>query len=331
MKAIGRIKTSVIKDTFNKYGIVAILIGMIFLITIVKPQFMSSDNLFAVLSQACVYGLMALAESFIIISAGIDLSAAAIVAFAGVVGAAVGQSANTADKVLPWLPEVNIAISIAVMLVVGLVCGLINGLLIAKAKTPPFIATLGMTTVVRGFALLFTGGEPVSNLIDGYRVIGGKLFGIIPIQVLIFVFAAMVCWVILKRTRFGMETYAIGINPKASSVSGVRLTSGLVKIYALAGILYGVAAVVLASRTQSVHPGAATGYELTAIAACIIGGISPIGGKGAIWGTIVGALIISVLRNALTLLSIDSYWQQIAEGAIIILAVYLDMRKGSRS
>lgn len=331
MKEAGLIRKDPMKKILDKYGIIAVLIGMVIIISIAKPQFMSSSNLFNVLSQACVYGIIALAQTYIIVSGGIDLSAAAIVAFAGVIGAAVGQNGDVAHKVLPWLPEMNFIVPVLVAIIIGIVCGLFNGLLIAKAGIPAFIATLGMTTLVRGLSLLFTKGQPVSNLIDAYQVVGSKLFNVVPVPVLIFAAAIIFSWILLKRTRFGMEVYAIGNSPRACRVAGVRLSMGLIKIYALSGLLYGIASVVLASRTQSVHPGAAAGYELTAIAACIIGGTSPMGGIGTIWGTIIGALIISVLRNALTILGVDPYMQQIAEGAIIVIAVYIDIRRGTRN
>ena len=317
------------KEFISNNAIYATLIGMCILITIVRPQFISPSNIFGVLSATCVYGCMALGLTFIIISGGIDLSAGSIVAFAGVVSAIFGQTAGAVGKVLPGVPEMPFIVAIIMALLAGLLCGVVNGALIAVFKTPPFIVTLGMTTVVRGFTLLMTGGEPVSNLIPGYTVLGGMIGGVIPVAVIVFIILILLSTVLLKRSRFGFDTYAIGSNVRSAEVSGVNVPIRLISIYIYAGLMYAIAGLFVAGRAASIHPGAAQGYELTAIAACIIGGASPSGGIGTIWNTVVGAIIISVLRNGLTLVGIDSYWQQIAEGLVIIVAVVLDIRRTS--
>lgn len=326
---MNKTKHVALEHVFAKYAIYIILVGMCLLISVLRPQFLSPSNIFGVLSATCVYGCMALGLTFIIISGGIDLSAGSIVAFAGVVGAIFGQVSGAPGKILPGVPALPFIVSILAALLAGALCGLINGGLIAKFSTPPFIVTLGMTTVVRGFTLLMTGGEPVSNLNPSYQIIGGKFFGIIPTSVLIFAVLIVLSNTLLSRTVFGFDTYAIGSNRRAAEVSGVKVPSRLTKIYIFAGLMYAVAGLITTGRAASIHPGAAVGYELTAIAAVIIGGSSPSGGIGSIWHTVVGALVISVLRNGLTLLGIDSYWQQIAEGLVIIFAVVMDIRRSS--
>lgn len=327
---MNKVKHLSLKNTLDKYAIYVVLFVMCVLITILRPQFISPNNIFGVLSATCVYGCMALGLTFIIISGGIDLSAGSIVAFSGVLGAIFGQVAGSPGKVLAGLPTLPFIVPVVVALLAGALCGLVNGGLIAKFSAPPFIVTLGMTTVVRGFTLLMTGGEPVSNLVPGYNLIGGKFLEIIPTSVIIFVVLIILSTTLLNKTVFGFDTYAIGSNRRAAEVSGVKVPSRLVKIYVYAGLMYAVAGLITTGRAASVHPGAAVGYELTAIAAAIIGGTSPSGGIGTIWNTVVGALVISVLRNGLTLLGIDSYWQQIAEGLVIIIAVVMDVRR-SRS
>jgi inositol transport system permease protein len=174
---------------------------------------------------------------------------------------------------------------------------------------------------------VITAGQPVTNLIDAYKFIGGDIFEVVPVPVLIFLVVIILSTILLNNTRFGSNTYAIGGNVMAANVTGIHIARTTIGIYSFAGALYGVAGMVYAGRVLSVNPGAATGYELTAIASSIIGGTSPMGGKGTIWGAVVGALILSVIRNGLTLLAVDAYWQQIAEGLIIVVAVIFAMRK----
>jgi inositol transport system permease protein len=309
----------------ERYITVFILLGMCLLIAVIKPQFVSPVNLFAVLQQACVYGIIAPGATFIIISGGIDLSAGAILAFAGVIGAAVGQTPVAAEKILPWLPQMPFLIPVIVTLLVGILCGTTNGLLIAKVGTPPFIATLGMTTIMRGLALLVSSGRPVSTLIPAYHIITYRIFNVIPTMVIIFLGVIVLCYFLLNSTRVGADIYAIGSNRQAATVSGVRVPRITVSIYAMAGLLYSIAAIVMTGKSLSIHPGAAVGYELTAIASAIIGGTSPLGGIGTIGGTLVGVLIISVLRNGLSLFGVESYWQQVAEGLVILVACLADI------
>lgn len=316
------------KELLSKYAAFAILIAMCLVITVLRPQqFLSVGNVVSVLSASSVYGCMALGATMIIITGGIDLSAGAILAFAGVIGAAFGQVSIAPSKVFPGIADMPFIVPVLAALFAGLLCGLVNGGLIARFNTPPFIITLGMTTVVRGATMLLTGGEPVSNLVGGYAAMGGLIGGVIPITVILFLGLVVLAHILLSRTRFGFDVYAIGSNRRAAEVSGVKVPHRLLTVYGFAGLMYAVAGLISSARAASIHPGAAAGYELTAVAACIIGGASPLGGVGSIINTLAGALIISVLRNGLTLLGIDSYWQQIAEGLVIIVAVALDVRR----
>lgn len=318
-----------VMDIFKKYGIIFVLIFMVAGISILRPNFMTPTNLFNVLTQSCIFGIMALGMTLVIVSRGIDISVGSILAFAGVVAVSVGQAATAGSKFYPNLGEVPIIIPILIALAIGGLLGAVNGGLIAYTGIPAFIATLGMMTIARGFALLYTSGKPISTLTPSFTALGGKL-GFVPIPVLIYLFVIIITWILLNNTSFGKSVYAIGANIKAAEVSGVHVKRNLTLIYAYCGMLAGVAAIVFASRAGSVHPGAASGYELTAIAATTIGGTSHAGGIGTIWGAVVGALILSVLRNSLTLLSVNPYWQQIIEGAIIIVAVIVDMRKNAK-
>ncbi len=318
------------KEILQKYGIVFVLILMIIGISIVEPAFLSSTNIFNVMTQSAIFGIMALGLTFVIISKGIDLSVGSILAFAGVVAASLGQTAEATGKYFPNLPVMPVIVPILAALLVGTACGAVSGALIAKTKIPAFISTLGMMTVARGFALIYSDGKPVSTLIPSLTRLGGKIWGFLPIPVLIYFAMIAISMVLLNKTRFGKSVYAVGGNIKAAEVSGVNVGRTLILIYSFSGLLAGLAAIVFAGRVGSVHPGAAFGYELTAIAATTIGGTSHSGGIGTIWGAFVGAMVLAVLRNGLTLLGVDAYWQQVTEGVIIVVAVIIDMRKNSK-
>ncbi len=319
-----------VKHILQKYGIVFVLILMIIGLSIAEPAFLSSSNIFNVLTQSSIFGIMALGLTFVIISKGIDLSVGSVLAFAGVVAASLGQAATATGKYYPGLAEMPLIVPFIAALAIGALCGGVSGFLIAKTRIPAFIATLGMMTVARGMALIYTSGKPVSTLIPSLTFLGGKVFNVIPIPVIIYFIMIVVSSVLLNKTRFGKNVYAIGGNITAAEVSGVNVSKNLIGIYAYSGLLAGLAAVVFAGRVGSVHPGAATGYELTAIAATTIGGTSHSGGIGTIWGAFVGALVLAVMRNGLTLLGVDAYWQQVTEGVIIVVAVIIDMRKNAK-
>ena len=318
------------KMILQKYGIVFVLLIMIIGISIMEPAFLSRSNIFNVLTQSSIFGIMALGLTFVIISKGIDLSVGSVLAFSGVIAASLAQTADATGKYFPNLVEMPVIVPILAALAVGALCGAVSGALIAKTHIPAFISTLGMMTVARGLALIYSDGKPVSTLIPSMTALGGKLFGFLPIPVVIYFVMIGVSYVLLDMTRFGKSVYAIGGNIKAAEVSGVNVSRNLIAIYAYSGLLAGLAAVVFAGRVGSVHPGAATGYELTAIAATTIGGTSHSGGIGTIWGAFVGALVLSVMRNGLTLLGVDAYWQQVTEGVIIVVAVIIDMRKNAK-
>jgi inositol transport system permease protein len=318
-----------IRRVTQKYGIVFILIAMCLVFAVLSPAFLSFSNVLNILNQTAIWGIMALGMTFVIIAKGIDLSVGSVLAFAGLVAASLAQL-PAQMKLYQNLPELPLAVPILAGLLVGTLCGAINGSLIAFTKIPAFIATLGMQTVTRGFALIYSNARPVSNLTPAMNSLGGRAFGVIPIPIIIYLFIFIVSYILLNKTRLGKNTFAIGGNITAAEVSGVNVPKNLVMIYAYCGLLAGIAALVFAGRVGSVHPGAAEGYELTAIAATTIGGTSHSGGIGTIGGALAGALILSVMRNGMTLLGFSPYSQKILEGVIIVGAVILDMRKNAR-
>lgn len=322
-------KKKIAIEILKKYGIVFVLIIMVIGISIMSPRFLTPNNIFNVLTQSAIFGIMALGMTLIITSKGIDLSVGSVLALTGVVAASLGQSATATSKYFPNMGEMPLIVPIVAALMLGALIGAINGGLISYTGIPPFIATLGMMTIARGFALIYTGGSPISSLTPAFMRLGGRV-GMVPVPVIIYLIAVIITWILLNNTRFGKNIYAIGGNVKAAEVSGVNVKKNIIMIYAYGSMLAAVAAIVFAGRVGSVHPGAATGYELTAIAATTIGGTSHAGGIGTIWGAVVGALVLGVLRNGLTLLGVHAYWQQIVEGMIIIVAVIIDMRKNAK-
>lgn len=322
-----KLKGVSLRTLFNKYGILCMLIALLAVMTILIPNFLTWSNISGIITMGSIYGIMALGICFIIISGGTDLSAGSMVALIAVVSSAFGQRADAANKIFSFAPELGIWAPLLVAIVFGAICGAINGVMVAKLKLFPFIATLGSYTIARGLALVITDGKPVAQLISPYSKVGGNVFGFFPMPILIFIICIIINTILLNHTRFGCNTFAVGDNPAAARITGININKTLIMIYAWAGIMYGIAAFVYAGRVLSINPGAAKGYELTAISAAVIGGCNPAGGSGTIWGVVVGTLIVSTIRYCLTLLGVDAYWQQIAEGAIIVVAVIVAMTR----
>jgi inositol transport system permease protein len=324
-------KVNKLKPILSKYGIALILVGMIIIMTILKPEsFPSVNNILNILNQSAIVGIMALGMTLVIISKGIDLSVGSVLALAGVVAASLSQTAAASIQVFENLGPQPVIIAILAAVAVGAISGAISGSLIAFTGIPAFISTLGMMTIARGVVFLYTQGQPVSKLSDGILFFGSNLFGVIPVPVIVYGIMIIITAILLGYTRFGKSVYAIGGNINAAEVSGIKVKRNIVLIYIFAGVTAGLASILFTGRVASVHPGAASGYELTVIAATTIGGTSHSGGIGTIWGAVVGTLILSVLANGFTLLSIDPYWQQIVQGMIIVGAVVLDMRKNAK-
>ena len=325
---------SVNRERFNgfirKYAIVFILLAMLIAMTFLSEAFLTWRNLLNIVRQISVVGLIAIGVTMVIITGGIDLSSGSVLALAAVVATSLAQRLDWADIKFPGL-DVPIIVPVVAALAVGALCGLVNGSLIANFKIPPFIATLGMMTVARGFALIYS-ERPVSGLRDDYNFIGqgyippGAPFGI-PVPIIILLVVAFAAHILLNNTRFGRHIYALGGNEQAARISGINIGRVKMGVYTIAGLLAGLSGLVLSSRIGSGQPGLGLGYELDAIASAVIGGTSLSGGIGTIWGTIVGALIIGVLNNGLDLLNVSAYWQTIVKGSIIVIAVIIDERK----
>lgn len=305
---------------FSKYGIYFAFVLLSGGLAIWSPPFRTLGNIENILQQISVNGILAIGMTLVIITAGIDLSVGSVLALSAVVATSFAQVNDKGQ------PEHMALVPLAMGVLTGFACGAVNGVLIAKRRLAPFIVTLGMMTVARGLALVYTGGRPEINLTDVYDEIGGGSILNIPFPAIIFFVMVLLGIFVLHYTRFGRYIYAVGGNELAAKVSGVNTDRILIGVYAFTGALAGVAGIVLSSRIMSGPPAGGQGYELDAIAAVVIGGTSLSGGVGSMAGTIVGVLIIGVMNNGLDLLNVSSYWQQVVKGLIIVCAVLLDKK-----
>lgn len=302
----------------GRYGIVVALLGLSAVSALASPYFLTMTNLFNVALQASVICIVAIGMTFVITSAGIDLSVGSIVALAGMVAADV--------LVHGW----GVLAAIVAGMLVGTACGVFNGLMITRINLPPFIVTLGTMSAYRGLALVYNQGRPIYGLSrEDVQVIAGYV-GPVPIPVIIALAVAVVGWFVLSETQIGRYTTTIGGNEEVARLSGINVNRYKVVVYSISGMLCGLAGLILTARLYAAEPIAGMLYELDAIAATVMGGTNLMGGQGTILGTVAGALLMSVLRNLFNLLNIQAYYQQLAIGVVIMLAVSVDqLRKRS--
>lgn len=293
--------------------IVSIGIGIAVYFKAGENLFFTSDNILTLLRQASFNAIMAAGVSVVIITAGIDLSIGSVWALSSVIMAYVCVNAK-----FPWTT------SVLVGLLVGLTCGIINGCGVTLLRIPPFVATLGMMSIARGLAEVITGGFQISGLPDAFQWWGqGDILGV-PVPVIVAIGIIILTWAILKFTQLGRYIYAVGGNESAAHLSGVAVRKVKLFAYAYCGTLAALAGLLATARMGSARPSDALGYELDAIAASVIGGISLMGGQGSVLGTAVGAALIGVLRNGMVLLDVSAFWQKVVIGIVIIIAVALD-------
>ena len=300
--------------------LIAFLAIVLFLVILSPDAFARPSNLLNIVKQASINGILACGMMFVIISGGIDLSVGSTVALAGVMAAHFSHPGD-----YPLIVPIVIALS------VGALVGYINGVGVAYGEIPPFIITLGTMTAVRGVSLIASGGAPVFNVSKPFEhVASGFLFGI-PLLAIYFAGIVALTAVILTKTVFGRRVYSVGGNEIAANVSGINVRRIKILVYVIAGTLAGFAGLLLASRTVSGSPTAGSGYELDAIAAVIIGGVSMAGGAGKWYGTVIGALMIAVIGNGLDILGVSSHYQFVIKGAIIVFAVLIDIKSKAKN
>ena len=307
------------------------LIALMVLFALIQPRFLSSINLFNVMRQVSITGLLAVGMTFVILTAGIDLSVGSLLAFAGLVAAAVAKG-GLQDRFTVGEGGAGYGWPLAALaaIAVGVAGGFIQGLAITRLKVPPFVVTLGGMSAFRGAALLFAAGGPISGFEPSFTWWGQGKVGPVPVPVIIFLLAAGLAHVTLRYMRYGRRVYAVGGNPEAARLSGLNVRRTVCSVYVIMGFFAGLSAFVLAARLNSAEAVAGTGYELTVIASVVIGGTSLFGGSGTIFGTVIGSILIGVLLNGLVLMNVSSYIQQIVIGVIIVLAVAFDTFAKSR-
>jgi len=306
------------------------ILGWIF----VGTSFLANQQrLSIIILQVSVIGILAVGVTHVIITGGIDLASGSVVGLSAMVAASLAQSSIDTRALYPALTDLFPIWPILAGLLVGLIAGWVSGVLIARTGIPPFIATLGMMVCARGVAKWYTLGQPIGLLTPEFTWIGKSFLVLgfpVPLPVLIFLGVAALSHIALSYTRYGKYTYAIGSNPQAARVSGIDIGAHLIKVYAVAGLLSGLAGVVTAARAGSAQPVMGTAYELDAIAAAVIGGTSLAGGSGRITGTLIGTIILGVITSGFTYLKIGSYYQEIIKGAIIVFAVVIDQYRRNR-
>ncbi len=305
------------KIDFKNYGIFVVFLALVVVLMLLSPNaFAKPRNLINVVKQASINGVLACGMMFVIIAGGIDLSAGSVVALSGVIAAYLAQ-----------LKGVPIIVPVLGALGSGAAIGFINGFGVAYAGLPPFIITLATMSIVRGAALILSGGSPVFGLQDQFEGIAGiSIANAVPILVIYFLMIAVLSGFILNKTVFGRHVYAIGGNSITAKVSGINVKSMLLQVYVICGAFSGIAGLLVASRTMQGSPTVGAGYEMDAIAAVVIGGVSMSGGSGKWHGTIIGALLLALISNGLDILGVSSNFQQIIKGIIIAVAVYLDLK-----
>jgi ribose transport system permease protein len=310
-------------EHLRRFQSVLALALMVLALALTTNNFLTVDNSLNVLRQICANLCLSIGMTIIILSGGIDLSVGAMLAFSGAVAAGLLKHGITIPGTDVFI-EITTSGAILAGLLVGTALGWFNGFVITRFKLPPFVATLGMLSIARGLTMLWTGGFPITSLGSHFDFMGsGHVFGI-PMPVLISAVLVAVFILLMKRTRFGRNVYAVGGNERAATLSGLNVNRIKLLVYMVGGGLSGVAGLLVTARLDSATPNAGLGYELDSIAAVVIGGTSLNGGRGTIMGTVLGCLIIGVLNNGLVLLEVSPFWQQVIKGLVILIAVAVD-------
>ncbi|HBM47690.1 ribose ABC transporter permease [Clostridium sp. OF09-36] len=301
-------------NQINIYRSVLILLVICVFATILSPSFLSVTNLFNVFKQITVAGIVGCGMTFVILTGGIDLSVGSILGLSGVLASGVLASTG------------NTAAAVAVSLIVGVACGAVNGFFVSVCGIPPFISTLGMMTLLRGVILVYTKGSPIPIKVDSYKFFGKGSIAGIPVPVIILIVVFLLAHYILTQTTYGRSVYAVGGNREAARLSGIRVKTSEFLVYTLNGLMCGMAGLILTARLGSAQSTSGTGIEMDAIAAVILGGTSLSGGVGFVLPTVVGAMIMGIIDNILTLMNVNPHATNIVKGAVILIAVLVDKK-----
>lgn len=302
------------KSFLMKYKSLVGLIILCLIVSIIAPRFLTLGNITNVLTQVSVNAIIALGMTFVILTGGIDLSVGSTVAITGAVAAYMVKG------------NVNVLVAVILAIIIGAAIGYLNGFIVARGKIQAFIATLATMTIFRGVTYVFTNGNPISGLGNSFMVIGNKKLAGLPLPVIFMILVFIIAAYVITQTRFGRYVYAIGGNEDSARLSGISTSKIKNLVYMISGITAAISGIIVTSRIGSASPNSGTGFELDAIAAVVLGGTSLAGGEGQILGTIIGAVIIGVLNNALNLLNVSPFYQSIVKGAVILLAVLVDKK-----
>lgn len=321
-----------IKEFLSQHAIYIVLIVLVLIIAIKDSRFLSLVCLRDILIQSSTKLIIALGIAFVLITGGVDLAAGRIVGFSAVISASMLQTPDYVRRFFPNLPQLNLIIPISLAIFAALLAGLMNGVIISKLSVPPFIATLGTSVIVYGLNSIYfdlhpNDSQPIGGLRKDFTILGsGHIFST-PIIIIIAILVTIAVWIVFNKTRLGKNMYAIGGNKEAARVSGINVGLTLLILYAIAGALYGLGGVLEAARTGGATNNYGNMYELDAIAACVVGGVSTSGGIGTVQGILAGVLIFGVINYGLTFIGVNPYWQLIVKGLIIVTAVAFDIRK----
>lgn len=308
-----------LKSIIGEFGIIIALLLEIVLFSSLSPFFFTTDNLLNVTLQTSITAIIAAGMTFVILTAGIDLSVGAMVAFSGVI------ATSLLKLNLPF--SLSFPLAILIGIAIGALSGAFAGLFVTRFNITPFIVTLALMTIWRGSAYIYTDGRPIWGLPETFGILGsGRLFGI-PVPTIVMVIVYVIAYVLLTRTKFGRYVYAVGGNKEAARLAGINTNKVILLVYVISGSLAAISGVILASRMNSGQPNAGLMYEMDVIAAVVVGGTSLFGGRGSIIGTFLGAMLIGILRNGLNLLNVGSYVQMVVLGIVILLAVLLDQMR----
>lgn len=304
------------KNWMQTYMLIFIVFGLGVIMSVASSNFLTATNLLNVLRQISINGILALGMTVVCLTGGIDLSVGSIVAFSGIVAAGLLRDHG--------LPTVLVAL---ISIAIGAAMGLYNGYFVAYWNAAPFVVTLSMMTIARGMTYVYSKGRPISNLPTSFLAIGKGSIAGIPAPTIILIIMFILASILLNKLKIGRYIYAVGGNENAAMVSGINVKRVKMFVYVLSGIACGVAAVILTARVSAGLPQAGESYELDAIAATVIGGTSLSGGRGRVWGTIVGAVLLGIVNNGLDLLNVSSFYQQIVKGLIILGAILIDSKR----
>ncbi|MFA6731664.1 MAG: galactose/methyl galactoside ABC transporter permease MglC [Spirochaetia bacterium] len=329
---MGTLNAKRVKQFVMDKAIFLVLLLLVIVIAVINPRILRLQVLRDILMMSSTKIIMALGMMFVILTGGVDLGGGRLVGMAAVISASMLQTADYVRRFYPDLGQVPVIIPILLAVAVGTLFGMMNGLIVAKFKVPAFIATLSSMLIIYGINSIYfnmppNNSQPIGGLRADFTFLGSGSVGFVPVIVVFAALVSIIVWFVLNKTVFGKNVYAVGGNPEAAAVSGINITKTLVGLFGVCGFLIALSGVLEAARTGGATNNYGNGYELDAIASCVVGGVSTTGGVGTVSGVIAGVIIFSFINYGLTFIGVNPYWQNIIKGVIIVAAVSFDIRK----